>query len=52
MDDELLRKLETANQYLGHQRGQKRNIITLLNNWAICCQMLDQIIGEELEKES
>ena len=50
MRDELLRKLQTANKYLGHQRGQKRHIITLLDNWAKCCQMLEQIIGEEIEK--
>ena len=52
MNVELLRKIETAQSYLGHQRGQKRNIMTLLNNWAECCQMLEQILGEEYERTS
>ena len=50
MDDILLEKIEKANEWLGLRRGQKANIVTMLNNWAICGEILDQIIGEEYER--
>lgn len=49
MNDETLEKIEMAHCWLGLQRGQKSHIITLLNNWAICNEMLEQIIGEAYE---
>lgn len=50
MDDVLLEKLEMSNEWLGCHKGQKKTIMTLLNNWAICGEILDQIIGEEYER--
>ena len=46
----LLKKLEMANEFMVRKRGQPPDIQTLLNNWAISAEILDQIIGEEYEQ--
>jgi len=50
MDNDLLEKLEIAHDWLGHHKGQPCTASTLINNWAFCGEILEQIIGEEYER--
>ena len=50
MDSKLLEKLEMAVCWLELQRGQKSTFLTLLDNWAFCGEILEQVIGEEYER--
>lgn len=51
IDTELLEKIEMAHDWLGHHKGQGCNIRTLLDNWAVCGEILEQILGEIYEKQ-
>ena len=48
----IMNKIEIALEWSLHRRGQACNIIELMDNWAICLEMLEQILGEYYEEHS